>query len=111
MSATLQLTRPSRLADAVWSYQIVLDNKPVGTIRNAQTSKITIDAGTHTLQLRSRHIVNRHLGLATATLTFHVNDGATAEFAGHPHGFATALLRWPKCVLGGRNRWIVLEGS
>ena len=61
MTATLRLVRP---ADAVWSYQIVLDGNSAGQIRNGPNIQIATSAGTHTLQIRSLHTINRHLGLA-----------------------------------------------
>jgi hypothetical protein len=109
MSATLALTRSSRLIDLVWSYQVLIDGRPAGEIRNAGSTKVTIAAGTHTLQVRSLHIVNRHLGLASPTATLSVSEGETAEYVCHARPFAQAIVRWFKCLLGDRNGWIELS--
>lgn len=85
VTAELQLTRPPRLADAVWPYEVVLDGENAGEIRNRASIGLPISPGTHTLQIRSLHVVNRHLGLASPAATFEVSDTETAEFVCHPH--------------------------
>jgi hypothetical protein len=111
MSATLRLARPFRLADAVWPYQIVLDGHNVGEIRNRATIQLPTSAGTHTLQIRSLHVINRHLGLASPATTFEVRDNETADFVCHPRPFIQTLVVWITCLFGDRSQWITLEGS
>jgi hypothetical protein len=109
MSPTLQLSRSWRLADAAWPYEIVLDGHPAGKITNHNSRSLEITPSTHTLQLRSLHVINRRLGLASPVLTFDAGDGDTATFVGHPRPFVQALYWWIKCLAGARTRWIVLE--
>ena len=109
MSATLQLSRPLRTADAAWPYQIVLDGQAAGKFTNGNSTSLQIAAGTHTLQVRSLHIVLRHLRFASPTVTFDLDDDQTAEFECH----ARPLVQIPYWLIaslaGPRSRWIVLE--
>jgi hypothetical protein len=109
MSTELQLTRSSRLADAAWRYQIVLDGHNAGVIRNGATAQLPISAGEHTLQVRSLHIINRHLGLASPSATFAITEGKPAQFICHAPSFARALSQWITCLRGDRSQWIMLE--
>ena len=109
MSPNLQLSRSLRLADAVWPYEIVLDGHASGKIANRSRRSLEITASTHTLQLRSLHIINRHLGLASPVATFNAGDGETVEFVCHPRPFLQALYWWIACLAGARSQWIVLE--
>lgn len=111
MTATLRLARPFRLADAVWPYQIVLDGRIAGEIRNRATIELPAPAGTHTLQVRSLHVINRRLGLASAATTFEVRDNETADFICHPRPFLHALFAWIACLFGDRSQWITLARS
>lgn len=108
MAAALQLARPSRLADAAWSYQIVIDGQPGGKIRNRGWKKIAMAPGEHTLQIRSLHIINRHLRFASQIVTFQISDGEELKFTCHPHPFPQALAQWVSCTRGTPNRWIEL---
>jgi hypothetical protein len=108
-TAELQLTRPPRLADAVWPYEVVLDGENAGEIRNRARIGLPISPGTHTLQIRSLHAINRRLGLASPAAAFEVSATETAEFVCHPRAFATTLFWWIACLLGDRSRWIMLE--
>jgi len=109
MTATLRLTRPFRLADLVWPYQIVLDGKGVGEIASRETVQIPTAAGVHTLQIRSHHVVNRRLGFTSPTITIEVRDNEAADFVCQPSTFIKALPRWIKCVTGERTQWIAIE--
>jgi hypothetical protein len=109
MPATLQLTRPSRLTDLVWPYEILLDGTSTGKIRNGQTIEIPITAGQHTLQIRSLHIVNRRLRLASPTITVDINDEDTSSYVCQPSPLPKALGRWAACLTGDRTQWITLE--
>jgi hypothetical protein len=109
MPAALQLARPSRLTDLVWPYEILVDGTSAGQIRNGQTIEIPITAGQHTLQIRSLHIVNRRLGLASPTITVDINDDETATYMCQPGPFTKALGRWAACLTGDRTKWITLE--
>ena len=42
MSPTLQLSRSSRLVDAAWPYEIVLDGHPAGKITNHASRSLEI---------------------------------------------------------------------
>ncbi|MGH2858998.1 MAG: hypothetical protein ACRDMJ_16105 [Solirubrobacteraceae bacterium] len=108
MSAKLHLTRASRLADLVWPYQVVLDGQPAGEIRSGSTTQLELPAGTHTLQVRSLHIINRRLGLASPTATFVVGENEAVDFSCHPRPFVQACFRWFACLLGDRSQWIEL---
>jgi hypothetical protein len=109
VTTELQLRRPPRLADAAWAYEVVLDGENAGKIRNDASIGLPISLGTHTLQIRSLHVINRHLGLASPAATFEVTDTETAEFACHPRAFAKTLFWWIACLLGDRSQWILLE--
>lgn len=109
MSAELKLTRASRLVDLAWPYRIVLDGQDAVTIRNGATARLPLSPGTHTLQIRSLHIINRHIGLTSPTATFDVGEGETTEFACHPHSPTRALPQWLACLRGNRSDWIILE--
>jgi hypothetical protein len=109
MSATVELTRPFRLADAVWPYQIVLDGQAGENITTRGNARLRIEAGTHTLQIRSRHVLLLRLGLASPTVTFEVTDGGTAEFVCHSRPFVQILFWLVACLLGDRSRWLVLR--
>ncbi|HUB76160.1 MAG TPA: hypothetical protein VL977_03840 [Solirubrobacteraceae bacterium] len=111
MSATLVLSRASRLPDAIWPYRVEVDGEPAGTIRNGQTLRIAVAAGSHRLQIRSLHIVNRRLGLASPAVTFEFAGDATGAYECHPHALATAPLWWLRCVCGDRTGWITLTQS
>ncbi len=109
MSATVHVTRPFRLADAIWPYQIVLDGQGAGDISIRGTVRLPTSSGTHTLQIRSLHVINRHLGLASPTSTLELHDGETAALVCHPRPFLQALVWWIKCLLGDRSQWIMIE--
>ena len=109
MSATLELTRPSRLVDLVWSYQILIDGQPAGEIRNGSSTKVAVAAGTHTLRVRSLHIINRRLGLASPTATLSAGESETVGYVCQARPFAQAIVWWFKCLLGDRNGWIQLS--
>jgi hypothetical protein len=111
MSPTLQLSRSSRVADAAWPYEIVLDGHAAGKITNRASSSLEIAASPHTLQLRSLHVINRHLGLASPVVTFDADDGDDAEFVCHPRPFVQTLYWWIACLVGARTQWIVLESA
>ena len=108
-AAQLRLTRPLRLADLVWPYQILVDGENAGEIKTRMSLDLPISAGTHTLQLRSLHAVNRRLGLTSRNVSFDAPNDQTAEFVCHARAFATSLFWWIACLLGDRDRWIVLE--
>lgn len=109
MSTQLQLMRSSRLADAAWRYQIVLDGQNAGSIRNGATAQFSSAPGEHTLQVRSLHVVNRHIGLSSPRATFTITDGEQVQFACHAPSFAHALKQWITCLRGDRSQWITLE--
>ncbi len=108
MSA-LQVTLASRLTDLAWPYDVMLDGTSAGRIRNGQTIRIPATEGRHTLQIRSLHVVNRHLGLASPGITVEVNDDETASYTCQPSPFTKALGRWAACLTGDRTNWITLE--
>ena len=108
-AAELQLTRPFRLADAVWPYQVVLDGKDACEISNRASFRVPVSAGSHTLQIRSLHVINRLLRLGSPAVTFTVADIETTEFVCHAPPFAKSLFVWISCLLGDRSRWITLE--
>jgi hypothetical protein len=95
--------------DAARSYQLVLDGQPAGVIRNGATKQLEVAAGTHTLQLRSLHIINRHLGLASPTATLVVGEGDTLKYVCHPHPFLQIIAWWIRCLRSDRSRWIALS--
>ena len=109
MNATLLLTRPSLLADAGRPYQIVLDGKAVGEIRNNSSTEIPVVAGTHTLQIRVLTLVGRRPGRGSPGVTFDIANGQAAEFSCHPPAFAQSWFLWVASVLGDPNRFILLE--
>jgi hypothetical protein len=109
MTATLQLSRPFRLADLVWPYEIELDGQPAGEITNRKRTRLEVAPGSHVLQVRSLHVVNRWLGLSSPSVTFDVRDGERADFVCHVRPFVQAVARWIVCLVGDRTRWISLE--
>jgi hypothetical protein len=108
MSATLVISRPSRLADLVWPYELILDGQPAGQIRNRSSLRTPIAPGPHRLSMRSLHVVNRRLGLGSPTATFEITEGETVQFLCHPRPFVQGLFWWFACLFGERSRWIVL---
>jgi hypothetical protein len=108
-TAELRLTRSSRVADLVWPDRVLFDREDAGEIKNGASIALAISAGTHTLQLRSGHPVNRRLGLGSRIVTFDVADGETAEFVCHTRPFMKSLFGWIACLFGDRSRWIMLE--
>jgi hypothetical protein len=109
MTAELKLSRSKRLADAAWQDQILFDGVNVGEIRNGGTFRLSISAGAHTLQVRSLHVINRQLGLASPTVTFEALDAETTEFVCHTREFGQAVSLWFACLRGDRTQWITLE--
>lgn len=109
MTATLLLTRPSRLADAARPYRIVLDGRTVGEVRGNSSTEMPIVAGTHTLQVRLLTLIGRRPGLGSPVVTFEVVDGDAAGFECHAPSYPQASFRWIASFLGGRDRWIQLE--
>jgi hypothetical protein len=109
MSATLQLTRPSRIADAARRYRIVLDGEPVDEVGNDASAAVPIAPGRHTLQVRALRADGRRPGLSSHPVSFDVADGATAEFMCRPPSYPRASYRWIICLLRGPSRWIALE--
>jgi hypothetical protein len=108
MGTELQVSRSSRVADLAWSYEIVLDGCKAGVVRNGATRHLPPSAGKRTLQIRSLHIVNRQLGLASPTATFDVHDGERVEFTCHAHSFRRAVPQWLASLRGDRSHWITL---
>lgn len=109
MSGTLQIVRRSQLTDLVWPYDVVLDGVSAGAIRNGQTVQIPVTPGAHTLQIRSLHVVNRHLGLASPSIAVEISDDQTAGYVCQPSPFSKAFGRWAACLTGDRTQWITLE--
>jgi hypothetical protein len=108
MSATLVISRPSRLADLVWPYELILDGQPAGQIRNGSSLRTPVAPGPHRLSIRSLHVVNRRLGLGSPTATFEITEGETVQFVCHPRPFVQGLFWWFACLFGERTRWILL---
>ena len=111
MSSTLQFTRASRLIDVAWPYRVLVDREPVGRVRNGETVRFPIAAGPHEVQLRSLHVVNRHLGLASPALTVGAGEGQTLELVCASPSPLGALPLWLRCLFGDRTRWIDLEAG
>jgi hypothetical protein len=109
MSATLQLSRTARLADAAWPYSIVLDGQTVGKITNRNSIKIQLAPGTHTLQILSLHKILSLLRLSSPTVTLNVSDEETADFTCHSRPFPQIIYWLIAALRGKRNGWIVLE--
>lgn len=87
----------------------MLDGHAAGKITNRASCNLEIATGTHMLQLRSLHVINRHLGLASPVVTFDAGDGDTAQFVCHSRPLVQLLFWWIACLVGERSRWIVLE--
>jgi hypothetical protein len=103
MSATLQLSRPFRIVDWAFPFQIVLDGRPVGQIRNRKNTELEIEAGTHTLRL------DYYLGLKSPTLTFDVSDNETVSYVCHARPALTGFPWLIGSLLFQHDAWIVLE--
>jgi hypothetical protein len=109
MSATLQLSRSFRVADAVWPYSIVLDGQTVGKITNHNSIQIQLAPGTHTLQIHSLHAILARLHVSSPTVTLDVSDDEGAEFICHSRPFPQIIYWLIAALRGQRSRWIVLE--
>jgi hypothetical protein len=109
MSATLQLSRSFRVADAAWPYGIVLDGQTIGKITNRNSTKMQIEPGTHTLQILSLHKILSHLRLSSPSVTLDVSDDETADFICHSRPFLEVIFWLIAALRGQRSRWIVLE--
>jgi hypothetical protein len=114
MSATLKLTRSSRLADAARTYQVVLDGKMTREIRNSANAEMPIAPGKHMLQILVPKIIkisDQHPSLSSPAVTFDVDDGETVEFVSHPPSYPQAALSWIVDLSGKRDRWIELRAQ
>ena len=109
MSATLQLSRSFRVADAAWPYSIVLDGQAVGKVTNRNSTEIQLAPGTHTLQVFSLHKILSLLHVSSPTVTLDVRDGERADFICHSRPFSQISYWLIAAVRGQRSRWIVLE--
>ena len=112
MSTSLYLIGPSRLADAARPYEILLDGKIAGEIRNNMNAEVSLEAGTHSLEIRLPKMVkisNRRPGLSSQPMTFEVDVGEVAAFKCYRPPTLQAFFMWIVRQLGRRNRWISLE--
>jgi hypothetical protein len=103
MSATLQLSRPFRVVDWAFPFEIVLDGRAVGKIKNRDSTELQVDAGPHTLQL------DYYLGLRSPIETFDVRDDETATYVCHARPAVTGLPWLIGSLLFKHDAWIVLE--
>ena len=77
--STVRLFRPHRLLVDQWGpFTVLIDGKTVGTIANRQTTELSVEAGTHTLEL------TRFSWATSPRTTFEVTDGETAAFERYP---------------------------
>lgn len=103
MSARLRLSRSFRIMSGT-KFKIMLDGNPVGTIANDASTEISVDAGTHTMQLLAV------LRLTSPTRTFTVGDGDTADFVCHARGPFFLFTPWfIASMLFRHSWWIVLK--
>jgi hypothetical protein len=109
MSATLRLSRPSSIVDLVWPYAIIVGAETVGRVSNDAETSLEVAAGSHTLQIRSRHIVLGLLGFSSPVLSFEVSDGKTVSFSCHPRHLREVPYRLMAGLAGKRTTWIALE--
>jgi hypothetical protein len=111
MSATLHISRPSNLVDLVWPYAIVVDGETVGRVSNDAETSLQVAPGTHSLQIRSRHIVLGRLGFSSPALSFEVGEGETVSFRCHPRKLQEVPYRLFAGLSGKPTTWIELERS
>lgn len=112
MSATVQLIRPARLADAWRTYEVLLDGRAVGEVRNRTTVRASVAPGRHAVRARTLKPAAGRFGLSSPTMSFEVGDGETTRFTVHPPRYPEAALSWLKCVLiGPKDRWIEIDAS
>jgi hypothetical protein len=111
MSATLQVSRPSSLVDFVWPYSVVVDGESVGRLSNGAQTSLDVTPGTHTLQMRSRHIVLGRLGFSSPALSFEATEGKTTSFRCRPRTLREVPAGLKAGLAGTRTTWIGLEPS
>lgn len=109
MSATLQLSRSFRLADAVWPYSIVLDGQTVGKITNHRRTKIQLAPGAHTLQIRSLYAILSRLHVSSPSVMLDISDDEEADFICHSRSFPQIIYWLIAALRGQRSQWIALE--
>lgn len=77
LGARMRVRRPHAWSSSLWSFNVILDGKPVGHVRSGNTFETLIAPGQHELAFR--------LGRSTSTsATFTVKPNATVEFEARP---------------------------
>jgi hypothetical protein len=105
MSATLRLSRVSRVVGIVINFGIVLDGAAAGKIGAGKSVQLQVEAGSHTLQVRYLLPL-----LTSPERTFHVDDGDTVDFVCRSRPFVL-VIPWLLVSLIRPNTWLVLEAA
>ena len=100
--ALLKIVRDSGYADRMRAYQVLLDGKNIGGIRNGETKDFPVSEGEHLLSLKIDWCGSK-------TIKFFVADGDTTTF------YAKSNLRGAKVfsalwyVLFDRHSYLLIE--
>lgn len=79
------LSRASAYADRVRAYKVMLDGQHVGEIRNGETQRFPVAAGTHALHLKVDWTTSQ-------PVAFDVAPGGTVRFSCSPKGNALTAM-------------------
>lgn len=99
-SATIVIRRDHiRWRDKLRAYKILVDGRPVGSVRRGGTREITVPPGPHTVQLRIDWCTS-------PAVDVNVDTGRRAVLECGPGGKAPDMLA---AITAGRDRYIRLE--
>ena len=100
--ALLKIVRDSGYADLIRAYQVLLDGKNIGGIRNGETKDFPVSPGEHLLSLKIDFCGSK-------TITFFVSEGDTVTFyaKSNVRGLKSFLALW--YVLFDRHSYLLIE--
>lgn len=100
--ATLKITRDSGYADLVRAYDVILDGKKIGELRNGESKEFSVTPGQHALAAKIDWCGSK-------TLQFHARDSNTVSFniRSNLRGLMIFLVLW--YVLFDRDSYLLIE--
>jgi hypothetical protein len=111
VSASVHLSRASRLADLARPYEVVVDGQIVGEIRNNTSIEVAVAPGPHSLQVRLLTLLGRRPGRSSSIVRFEAIDRDRLAFVCYSPSYPRAAWQWLAPVLGSHDRWITLEAA
>lgn len=82
--ATIRVSRPSGIRDALRAYRVLLDGEEVGSVRGGQSVEVTTTQGSHRLAAALGYLLVGAVGSEPLEIT--VTDDAVAAFVVRPIG-------------------------